>query len=61
MEVEVIETCMGDVATVVYTLHSQDGGCGEVMETVCGDVAIMSVHYTAIIEAALYSPPGRVW
>jgi hypothetical protein len=34
--VEVMETCLGDGATVV---HSQDGGCGEVIETCMGDFA----------------------
>ncbi len=34
-------------------IHSQDGGCVEVMETVYGDVAIMSLYYTEIIEAGV--------
>ncbi len=36
-----METCLGDVATVLY---SQDGGCGEVMETCMGDVATVDIQ-----------------
>ncbi len=37
-------------------IYSQDGGCVEVLETVCGGVATMSVQcvrHTSIIEAGV--------